>query len=588
MAEPYNVHITTTADEAGAKVVKEDLRDIREESDAINAGGAQPLKRGVDYNVSAAEYNAARRAEMEAALTAEEREAATVEAERLAIEERRANLVTQRQIIADLELEQTQAAAAGDTQRAAILEIELNIRKQALQLQISAALSEEEATANATQRVAAEQQIAFQKQLQNLASREGDTATLATGINLGKARVEATTFARELASGASTTRTLGSLVGALGPTLGIASLAAYVIYENFHKVEGAIQAISDGLSGLSGKGLAEEITRADQLRFAIQDAEKQSAEQLSNNIEKAARDLTLLTDQYREALLSGDAKASSDLVKKIAARQQELDILRDQQSIAHALEEIEATQTAEITRRQEARKRDLELQKEGTRLGREFQQAHEAGFTDEQKVAADKERIASIRAELQQLGVTAETAAGAYDKSIGPGDAERQNRIKLLAIEWEKLGSSIDAVAKKLADQSKSDATAGLAERVRLLREADKLNPRAGYGAEADRLAGTKTPQNDKEAYFRDVLTKDPGNINAQMFIAAIDKQKADSIKTAQESAESAVRAIVGVGASTDAAFKAVKAAHEALQRQIDQHATDIQNLTRNKADRNS
>jgi hypothetical protein len=586
MAEPYNVHITTTADETGAKVVKEDLRDIREESDAINAGGAQPLKRGVDYNVSSAEYNATRRAEMEAALTAEERSAAAVETERLAIEERRASLVTQRQIIADIELEQTQAAAAGDTQRAAILEIELNIRKQALQLQISAALSEEEATAIATQRVAAEAQITFQKQLQLLASQEGNASTLASGVNLGKMRIEMTTFAREAASGASTARTLGALVGTLGPTLGIAGLAAYVIYENFHKVEGAIQAISDGLSGLSGKGLAEEITAADKLRFAIQDAEKQSSEQLSNNIEKAARDLTLLTDQYREALLSGDAKASADLLKKIAARQQELDILHDQQSITHALETIEAAQTAEIARRHEARKRDLEFQKEGTRLGREFQQASAAGFTDEQKVAADKERIGNIRAELQQLGVTAETAAGAYDKSIGPGDAERQNRIKQLAVEWEKLGTSIDAVAKKLADQNKSDAEKGLVERIRLLREADKLQPTRGFGAEADRLAGKKT--NDVESLFRDRLSKDPTDINAQVYIAALDKQKADSIKTAQESAEAAVRAITGVGASTDAAFKAVKAAHDALQRQIDQHATDIQNLVRNKADRNS
>lgn len=450
----FDVNIRTTGDTSGADKVKEALREVKAE-EATDRGltGAKRVENAQDIRALERDQAAIIRQ-----INSDTTSLIAKEAERLAIEQRRASLIAQKQIITDLELEQQRALVAGDSQRAAVLEIELNIRRQAVQLMTSAALSEEEATAIATQRVGLEAQITFQKQLQVLAAQEANAGNLLAGASLGKARIEATTLARELASGASTGRTIGALVGTLGPQLGIAGLAAYVIYENFHKVEGAIQSITDGLSGLSGKALAEEITAADKLRFAIQDAEKQTAAQLAGNIEKAARELTLLTDAYREAVLSGDSKASADLLKKISARQTEIEILRQQRPITEALETIEAQQTEEVKRRTEARKAEISAQSEGIKLAKEFQKERAAGFTDAQKVEADKLRIANIRDELQKLGVTADTAVGAYNKSIGPGDAETQNRIRQLAIEWQKLGAEVKKVTDAMEDQRKKAA----------------------------------------------------------------------------------------------------------------------------------
>ncbi len=53
------------------------------------------------------------------------------------------------------------------------------------------------------------------------------------GANLGRARQEAIVLARELGTGGNVTRTLGSLLGALGPEIAIAAVGGFALYQGF-------------------------------------------------------------------------------------------------------------------------------------------------------------------------------------------------------------------------------------------------------------------------------------------------------------------------------------------------------------------
>jgi hypothetical protein len=56
-------------------------------------------------------------------------------------------------------------------------------------------------------------------------------ASLLTGANLGKARQEALVLAREVATGSVNFRTIGSFIGAWGPAITIAGIAAFSLFE---------------------------------------------------------------------------------------------------------------------------------------------------------------------------------------------------------------------------------------------------------------------------------------------------------------------------------------------------------------------
>jgi hypothetical protein len=493
MAEPYNVHITTTADESGAKTIKQDIREIREESDALNAGGtAGPGLSGearLKNEREIAELN--RRQEQTMRELLADQDAVTAkEAERIAIEERRVSLTTQRQIIADIELEQAEAAAAGETQRAAALEIQLNIRRQALALQTSANLSEEEATAIATRRVALEAQITFQKELQNLAAKQSAGENLLAGANLGKARQEATTLARELLTGGNSTRTLGSLLGSLGPailpilgsaaTLYATMIATNKVAQEAGKLFGGFS-FGDLAGGFNPEAIAREITAADQLKQKLHEIDNLSFEQLSSSLDKGREKLTELTDKYREELAKDEgvlepirqkhAEILESIRAQIEAQTRENELLEFERNIKEATATIEAMHTAEIERRHEARERDIDLQKQGSALDQAFREGRASELSGNSKLDAYRERIAAIKTELQGLGASATSPAAAYSSAIGKSE-ELHNSIVKLATEWQKLSGEERSAAVASAEQTAKlgDQTLALGQNIEALR----------------------------------------------------------------------------------------------------------------------
>lgn len=208
----FEVLLKTTADRTGAQQTKADLQDLKNEARGDGPGG------GLDP------VNLQRQRDIQRDLAAADQAAGAQAAERLAQEERRNSILIQRQALIASEVEALALEAAGETEAAAALTAEVELRRAALQIQQSTNLSEEESLVLARQRIAAEEQIAAAQLRQKEAS-------LFAGVNIGRARQEATTLVREIATGTVNMRTLGALAGSLGPALGISAIAALVVGE---------------------------------------------------------------------------------------------------------------------------------------------------------------------------------------------------------------------------------------------------------------------------------------------------------------------------------------------------------------------
>lgn len=203
----FEVLLKTTADRTGAQQTKADIEDVKKEAGSTAGPGG-----GFESSAQAREAEARR------AIAAETEQEINLQ------EERRNSILIQRQALIASETEALLLEAAGQTEQAAALTAEIELRRVALGIQQSTNLSEEESLLLARQRITAEQQIAAAQ----LAQRE---ASALAGINIGRARQEATTLVREIATGTVNMRTLGALAGSLGPALGISAIAALVVGE---------------------------------------------------------------------------------------------------------------------------------------------------------------------------------------------------------------------------------------------------------------------------------------------------------------------------------------------------------------------
>jgi hypothetical protein len=450
----FDVLIRTTADPTGSKETEADLDRLKQKAASTSDGT------GIGLDGQARATNAAEIAELEksqqATLTqilSTDTAISETEAARTAAAARTQSIIAQRQIIVDAELEATQALAAGDTERAAALTADIELRTQALRLQTSAQLSEEESFAIVRARIAAEADITLQKQLQAAAANEGNAANILSGASLSRARNEATTLARELSTGASTSRTFGALIGSLGPAIGIAGLAAFLLYENFDKVEKVLQSISDTIYQIDSVGVAKQITAAHDLAAEVTRAEHESYDQLNTDIESLTRKLEQLNDKRREAITAGDDKSVGKLNEQI--RQQELLLATKKEELGLALidKTNEEAKTAELQRQVDTRKKDIELQSDATKAADDFRKAQEAALGDGEKLDLWKEKITEVRAEIERFGISATTPAKAFDQLIGTSDELRAQVIPLVT-EWAKLGTEI----KKTSDSENEAA----------------------------------------------------------------------------------------------------------------------------------
>jgi hypothetical protein len=118
------------------------------------------------------------------------------------------------------------AITTQDAARAAILRAELGIRQAVLGVMGTQVESMAELTAISAQ----EERLLAGINVQSALS----------GANLGKARGEATVLAREIATGSVNARTMGALLGSLGPLLTTAGIGAFFVVK-------AIDKIADGI-----------------------------------------------------------------------------------------------------------------------------------------------------------------------------------------------------------------------------------------------------------------------------------------------------------------------------------------------------
>jgi hypothetical protein len=193
--------------------------DIQNKVDGLDQEVAQ--LQAIRGQVDAINQSTATSVDLEQSLSAAIGEQTTIREQQLAIE-------YQQQVIASGRLELIAAEQAGETARASLLKSELEVNAAVLGVMRSRNLSQTELNALITEEAAL---------LKGAAAANEATATssLLVGVNISKARAEATTLGRELLTGMSTTRTFGSLLSALGPTLGIAAVAGFGLYEIFVK-----------------------------------------------------------------------------------------------------------------------------------------------------------------------------------------------------------------------------------------------------------------------------------------------------------------------------------------------------------------
>jgi hypothetical protein len=134
-----------------------------------------------------------------------------------ALAEARKTLEMERQVIVETQIEAAEARLAGDPTLALKLEREADIRTQALGIQRALNVSTEESIALAEELVLAQEATA--------------TTTGLMGVNLNKAKGEATVLAREIATGSVNARTLGAFLGSFGTTITLAAIAGFELYQ---------------------------------------------------------------------------------------------------------------------------------------------------------------------------------------------------------------------------------------------------------------------------------------------------------------------------------------------------------------------
>jgi hypothetical protein len=182
----FEIKIRTTADTAGVKQTEAELVESLQKKSVTAPGGVGVLAPGAGS------------------------------AEALSAAEQQAAIESQLQTIAQTRLELAQAQVAGEEERVSVLQNELRIRSAVLGVMRTETLTQAELNALCEAENAALAQV-------NAAATAASGSILTSGVNLGKARGEATMLAIELATGSFNARTFGSLLGSLG--LGVTAIS---------------------------------------------------------------------------------------------------------------------------------------------------------------------------------------------------------------------------------------------------------------------------------------------------------------------------------------------------------------------------
>jgi hypothetical protein len=581
MGEPYEVHIRTTGDSSGADQVKQDLREIKEEA-------ARPVPKIVDSEAplngpDAAAAEARRLAAQEefaaqqladeeriqalraegavsyqewqaanAAIAEQQAAAAAAAASALsAAEERRNAILIERQALIASETEALILEADGQVEQAAALTKEIELRRAALTIQQTTNLSQEESLLLAQQRVAAEEQIAAAQ----LAQR--NSSGLA-GVNIGRARQEATTLAREIAAGGANMRTVGALAGSLGASLGTGIVGALVLSETI----GAIGEHMDKTrinSEKQGVELQKQVKHWREMAAAakdfadVQNLNKDIAEKITEIQEKVrqlpseagegflttwingakilANNLTLVQGVY-----AGFETSTEKATKKLREQEEQLrssgktyeDSARRQ---VEAVRAIIALPYPEAIRKAQTEIARLSLEQEN--LNRSDKKQEESWQRKQGTIASLARAIDELSQHNVLLQRQEELAAQVGRESDPTRRASLQKdldelREKLLITKRIKEATDDAAVAHKAftkeeAQDIENEVKGPLAAKVKILRELAQLNPAGGFQKQIDKLLEVKPP----DAATKEKASLEAAIANAKSTAAELERAKA-------------------------------------------------------------
>ncbi|MGI9086472.1 MAG: hypothetical protein ACR2HH_01825 [Chthoniobacterales bacterium] len=516
-SDTFEVNIRTTGDTSGATAVKEAIREVNAEAEAASAraGGLPGQQRG-QVSVARAAEVAATQEEVAAEEALAEKKAAT-----LALDERRNGLLQQRQALITSEIEALQLEAAGESEQAAAVTAEIAERRAALQIQQTTNLSEEESLILARQKIAAEAELASLKTKEAAAIAEANAGSLLAGVNIGKARAEATTLTREIATGTVNMRTVSALAGSLGPALGTAAIAglvtAGIIGEIGKKMdESRITAEKESVefqkqtehwraTAAAAKDFADVQKLTEEVAKRVNDINERSRQVASevgsgffttelNGLKlisnffgtdfKTSTDIAIQEQRDLADQTAATGKVFTDLAQRRAEYVKslsDLSLTAEIDALKTKIGELVATQeTLDRSNTEQANqwkklqtdvdgftkildgveKKEQAIEKTSARLNAELKKLNFDQLSKPQQLTALAADLESVRKRLHDIGVEAATPAEAL-ALIGSEVSDHTNKVKGLVVEWEKLAEQPKKTAeeeKKLAEQQKKTA----------------------------------------------------------------------------------------------------------------------------------
>jgi hypothetical protein len=501
----FEIAIRTTADPAGVQQIDGELTRLKEE-----AASTHGVASGSSFD------DTAEQASLRREILATEQATTAQTTEQVALEERRTSIIQQRQALLVSEVEALQLEAAGQTELAAALTEEIALRRAALQIQQSTTLSEEQSLLLARQRIGAESEIAAAQLAQ---SQSG----LLSGINIGRARQEATTLVREIATGTVNMRTMGALAGALGPALGISAIAALVVGEVISSIG---KKIDD--NRISSEKESVEIQKQVQHWKAMAAAAKDFSD-----VQKLTEEVSLKVSEINEKIRQIPGEASSGffetelnglkLITNFLGTEFETSTdkaIKKQREFRDVIEAAGKTYEASAKHQVEAVRSIIDLpyaqaiskaadaiaqlSVEQENLNRSDKKQEEDWQRKQSTIAALSRTIDDL-SQHQVLLTQAEELSAKVSRERDPArHAALQKELddlreKLLIIAKIKQVSDDSAAAGKAFTEAEAKAIENevkgpLDAKLKILRQLAELNPGGGYQKQIDKLLDVKPP----------------------------------------------------------------------------------------------
>lgn len=405
----------------------------------------------------------------------------TEEAKKITAEEERRNaLMSQRQVIIELEQEALQAQAAGNAAAQAAAERELLVRREALRLQQGTIITEEAALVMAEQKVVASEQIAASQRRQIVAEAElaaAERARVASERQITLEKEKQMALGRSLLSTAGGQLGISGVGGALAG--GAAGLAAVVALD--FAVQGLLSAFKGSEKGAEdlaaaadkaqpildglGRKMGETKVKGDELAEA-QTEHKKRLDEVKDGFSGAADQAERLRraqDQLAGAKLAADL-AGVDLAEaqgpdrggltpeQANARRAELRLNAEREKLDREAEAERAKVRAAAAAAGDA---ELRAGRAASGVGSSRGALGSAMRSQQQAEAAFQAAMAGQDPESGVVSPEALAAGTALDEATR-ATAQAQRQVAIRTREYEREMAAAEAAQKQLTEATKA------------------------------------------------------------------------------------------------------------------------------------